>query len=331
MATRGIDIRQTADRIIFRASLKDSAGNKVTTGTTELRVYRLQDDRTLHALDWDAGVKDFVVSSIADDEVTMEHQQASGSIDTGIWTYALTDATILANFDSGQVYIAQVTNSSAAPESQEREFQFGGVEGTQSSSINVTDAKDQVITEITLNRLTNAANHFIANGVIGPTGNDTTHLHLQGQTHGTDEFKNCVLRFYDASTLNYHMRNIIAWNATTDIATLDTAIPTPQAGVDEYAIMPQRQIQESVRGGINTGGGYNAITTLDGLLAGGDIDGFTVEETLKLCLAALTGKLSGAATAEITIRAADDSKSRIVAAVDTDGNRTDITTLDASG
>lgn len=137
MATRGIDIRQTADRIIFRASLKDSSGNKVTTGTTELRVYRLEDDGTLDVLDWDAGAKDFVSSGAADDEVTMSHQQSNGADNTGIWTYVLSDATILANFDSGQIYIAQVTNSGAVPESQEREFQFGGVEGNQASDTNV--------------------------------------------------------------------------------------------------------------------------------------------------------------------------------------------------
>ncbi len=137
MATRGIDIRQTADRILFRASLKDSTGAKVTSGTTELRVYRLEDDGTLDVLDWDSGTKDFVSSGATDDEVTMTHRQADG-VDTGIWTYAITDATILAAFSLGQVYIVQVTNSGASPESQEREFQFGGVEGDQADSTTIT-------------------------------------------------------------------------------------------------------------------------------------------------------------------------------------------------
>lgn len=181
MATRGIDIRQTADRIIFRASLKDSAGDKVTTGTTELRVYRLEDDGTLDVLDWDAGVKDFVASGAADDEVAMTHRQADG-VDTGIWTYVLSDATLLASFDSGQVYIAQVTNAGAVPESQEREFQFGGVEGDQASvasgtgpkaiTITVTDGTDPLSgasVSVYLNGLlkatgtTNGSGQFIAN------------------------------------------------------------------------------------------------------------------------------------------------------------------------
>lgn len=66
------------------------------------------------------------------------------------------------------------------------------------------------------------------------------------------------------------------------------------------------------------------------ILAAGDIDGFSLEETLKLCLAALAGKLSGAATTTVTIRAADDSKNRIVATVDANGNRSAVT-LDVTG
>ena len=44
----------------------------------------------------------------------------------------------------------------------------------------------------------------------------------------------------------------------------------------------------------------------------------------------LAGKLSGAATTPVTIRAADDSKARITATVDSDGNRTALT-LDETG
>jgi hypothetical protein len=76
-----------------------------------------------------------------------------------------------------------------------------------------------------------------------------------------------------------------------------------------------------------------AITTrptLAQILAGGDVDGYSLEETLKLCLAALAGKLSGAASTTITIRSADDTVDRIIATVDVDGNRSAVT-LDATG
>jgi len=73
----------------------------------------------------------------------------------------------------------------------------------------------------------------------------------------------------------------------------------------------------------------NDITAAD-VLAAGDIDGFSLEEAQKIELAALGGKLSGAATATNTIRAADDSKARITATVDAAGNRTAVT-LDGTG
>ena len=64
----------------------------------------------------------------------------------------------------------------------------------------------------------------------------------------------------------------------------------------------------------------NNIAAAD-VLAAGDIDGYTLEEALKLSLAALTGVLAGAATTTITIEAADDSKTRLTTTVDSDGNR----------
>jgi len=85
----------------------------------------------------------------------------------------------------------------------------------------------------------------------------------------------------------------------------------------------------SISGTITTFDGLNNITAAD-VLAAGDIDGFSLEEANKLELAALGGKLSGGATATNTIRAADDSKDRITATVDSDGNRTAVT-LDGTG
>lgn len=64
----------------------------------------------------------------------------------------------------------------------------------------------------------------------------------------------------------------------------------------------------------------NDITAAD-VLAAGDIDGFTLEEAQKLILAANVGILAGAATTTVTIQAADGSKARLTATVDSDGNR----------
>lgn len=53
---------------------------------------------------------------------------------------------------------------------------------------------------------------------------------------------------------------------------------------------------------------------------------FTPRQSLRLMLAALAAKLSGAATTTVTIRDINDTKARITATVDSDGNRTAVTT-----
>lgn len=71
----------------------------------------------------------------------------------------------------------------------------------------------------------------------------------------------------------------------------------------------------------------NATELLD--QAAGVETGATVRQAMRLVLSALAGKLSGAATTTVTIRDTNDSKDRIVATVDSDGNRTAVT-LDGS-
>lgn len=74
---------------------------------------------------------------------------------------------------------------------------------------------------------------------------------------------------------------------------------------------------------------YDASTLgLTGLLVPGTTveSGLTALNALKLIVASVAGKLSGAATTTITIRnAVADTKNRIVATVDADGNRSAIT------
>lgn len=62
------------------------------------------------------------------------------------------------------------------------------------------------------------------------------------------------------------------------------------------------------------------------LLDGNEIEtGFTVRESLRLILSALSGKLSGAGGTTISIRDINDSIDRIIATVDANGNRTSVT------
>lgn len=66
------------------------------------------------------------------------------------------------------------------------------------------------------------------------------------------------------------------------------------------------------------------------IFAGGDVDGFSLEESLKLIAASSAGVLAGAATTTITIKAIDGSKTRLTATVDGDGNRS-VVIKDATG
>jgi hypothetical protein len=68
----------------------------------------------------------------------------------------------------------------------------------------------------------------------------------------------------------------------------------------------------------------NAAALMD--LANGIETSITPRQALRLILAASAGKLSGAATTTVTIRNVGDSKNRITATVDSDGNRSAVTT-----
>lgn len=62
------------------------------------------------------------------------------------------------------------------------------------------------------------------------------------------------------------------------------------------------------------------------LLDNEDIEtGYSMRESLRLILSALVGKLSGAATTTVSIRDINDTVDRIVATVDTNGNRSAVT------
>lgn len=106
----------------------------------------------------------------------------------------------------------------------------------------------------------------------------------------------------------------------TDLATLtsyvDTEIAAIKAKTDNLPAAPAA---------------VGDIPTTANILASGDIDGYSIEQALKLILAEAAGKLAVTAAGLLnTFRAVDDSKDRITATVDADGNRTAIT-LDATG
>lgn len=91
------------------------------------------------------------------------------------------------------------------------------------------------------------------------------------------------------------------------------------------------QVWDELRSEHTTAGSFGEIGTpieiADALLdrVAGIETGFTPRQALRLILAALVGKLSGAATTNVLIRDVNDTKDRINATVDASGNRTAVT------
>lgn len=122
---QGIDVRATSGRLQFRALLQDSAGAIVTSGTTNLRLYELQDGGTLESYDFNDNT--FKTTALTTENLAMTHRTGNnGGTNTGIWTV---DLTTLTGFVAGNIYFAWVTNAGASPVAQVREFQFGSAQG----------------------------------------------------------------------------------------------------------------------------------------------------------------------------------------------------------
>lgn len=123
MGAKGINIRQVGDRLLFRAVLIDSAGDKVIDGTTLLYLYEIQSDGTLKAYDWNSHT--FKTTTLTTETQNLTHRTTNNnSRDTGIWSYAL---TTVSGFTPGNIYITEIMNSNLGT-SLFREFQYGADE-----------------------------------------------------------------------------------------------------------------------------------------------------------------------------------------------------------
>lgn len=167
---RGVDVRETSDRLLFRAFLQDSAGALVTSGTTTLKLYELQSDGTLLSYDFDDDT--FKAGALTTETLAMTHRQGNNSTtNTGLWTVAQTTVT---GFSLGSLYLAMVNNSGASPTDQMREFQFGSRDGSYETIIHgtVNDANTAPTTTVfAAEDITEAtADHFNGRVIVFTTG-----------------------------------------------------------------------------------------------------------------------------------------------------------------
>ena len=114
------------------------------------------------------------------------------------------------------------------------------------------------------------------------------------------------------------------FDPATDTVARVTLVDTVTTNTDYTAAPTTAQIWSYGTRELTSSANFNDISVSQ-IFSGGDVDSYSLEETLKLLLSASTGVLSGAATNTITIEAADNSKTRITASVDVDGNRTSVT------
>lgn len=135
------------------------------------------------------------------------------------------------------------------------------------------------------------------------------------------------------SIQNRYMRGTDSAALATSLAALIATVGVAGAGLtaaDDAVISALSAISSTLASGVAlTSGERNSVATALLDLSNGVETGITLRQAVRLELAALAGKLSGAATETIEILDATGSKPRITATVDSDGNRTAVT-LDAS-
>jgi len=131
----------------------------------------------------------------------------------------------------------------------------------------------------------------------------------------------------DAASVTITGSNPYKWSVTLPSLTAGDSvsmyITATVAGVATASVVAEA-IGDTARVSDKPSAAQNATELLD--QAAGVETGLTVRNALRLALAALAGKLSGAATTTVVIRnAVADSKDRITATVDANGNRSAIT------
>lgn len=115
---------------------------------------------------------------------------------------------------------------------------------------------------------------------------------------------------------------VVAAEATAGVAEVDVT------SINNVSASSVTTVKNVV--GLTTADSISALTTaaVDNILdrSAGVESTMTLRQTLRLILSSTVAKLSGAATTTVTIRDIGDTKNRITATVDANGNRSSVTT-----
>src|ERR1051326_7915814 len=122
---KGIDVRQSGDRLVFRAFWTDNTASnaRVTTGSATIRLYELQNDGTVKSYDFNDNT--FKTTALTTETLSLTHRTGNNSsTNTGLWSANLTTLT---GFTRGANYLILAIHSTMGD--QMREFVFGEAEG----------------------------------------------------------------------------------------------------------------------------------------------------------------------------------------------------------
>jgi hypothetical protein len=153
--------------------------------------------------------------------------------------------------------------------------------------------------------------NYVTEGTVGAGGTPTTTVFRTDLTEPSGTFDNQTLLFVSGN-LAGESAPIETYSVTNGQITLGDALTAAPTAGDAFVILPDHVHPL----------GEIADAVLDDAVEGSE----TLRQAVRLMRAALVGKLSGAATTTVTIRDAADSKARITATVDGDGNRSAVTT-----
>lgn len=136
----------------------------------------------------------------------------------------------------------------------------------------------------------------------------------------------------DLPNQTFNLTGSIIGSLSGSVGSVTNDVGITQAAADKAWLTVTRELTSGNNIVLAKGLGLTGLNDISAeqVLSAGDIDGFSLEEAQKLILAGAAGKASGMETTTATIRAADDSKTRITATVDVDGNRSAVT-LDVTG
>jgi hypothetical protein len=153
--------------------------------------------------------------------------------------------------------------------------------------------------------------NYVTEGSVAAGGTPTTTVFRTNLTEPTGTFDNQTLLFI-TGTLAGESAPIEAYSVTNGQITLGDALTATPTAADEFVILPDH---------------VHPLGEIATATVGATIEGTeTLQGVLRLVRAATVGKLAGAATNTVTIRDAADTKNRITATVDADGNRSAVTT-----